>query len=125
MLKVTYTDTGLYLEYCPDPLDLLLSDRVCMYAHAQRAIGVQPMRASILLSATLLSHQGLERFQEIEVASCDRDWFEVTLPGLWLTEDPDQEIGIFVTELDPRLEHRLLWMWQLTQQSQIQNAFAQ
>ncbi|NER84546.1 MAG: hypothetical protein F6K42_34505, partial [Leptolyngbya sp. SIO1D8] len=49
MLKVTYTETGLCLEYCPKPLDLLLSDRVCMYAHAQRSITVQPMRASIPL----------------------------------------------------------------------------
>jgi hypothetical protein len=122
MLKVTYTDTGLCVEYCPEPLDLLLSDRVCMYAHAQRPIHVQPMCASILLSAVIVDYPKLEGFQEIEVAWCDHDWLEVTLSGLWITEDPDQDIGIFMTELNPRLEQRLLRLWQLTQRSPAQNA---
>jgi hypothetical protein len=124
MLKVIYTDAGLFLEYCPEPLDLLLSDRVCMYAHAQRPVSVQPMNASIPLPAHLISYQGLERFQEIEVAWCDRDWLEVTLSGLWITEDPDQESGIFMTELDPRLEQRLIRVWQISQSSVTHRALA-
>ena len=115
MLKVTYTDTGLYLEYGPEPLDLLLSDRVCMYAHAQHPISVQPMTASILLPAALVAHQHLERFQDLQLTWCDRDWLEVSLSGLWITEDPDQDVGIFMTELESRVELRLLRLWQLAQ----------
>ena len=124
MLKVTYTDIGLFLEYCPEPLDLLLSDRVCMYAHAQRPISVQPMNASIPLPANLVGNQNLDRFQNIEVTWCDRDWLEITLSGLWVTEDPEQESGIFMTELDPRLEQRLTWIWQIAQSLATQNAIA-
>ncbi|MEL6381976.1 MAG: alr0857 family protein [Cyanobacteria bacterium J06626_18] len=114
MLKVTYTETGLCLEYCPEPLDLLLSDRVCMYVHAQRSITVQPMQASIPLPATLVGIRELERFPELELSLCDRDWLEITLRGLWITEDPNQDEGVFVTELNPRLEQRLLRLWMLS-----------
>ena len=115
MLKVTYTETGLCLEYCPEPLDLLLSDRVCMYVHAQRPITVQPMKASIPLPTTLVSIRELERFPELDLSLCDHDWLEITLRGLWITEDPNQEEGVFVTELNPHLEQRLLRLWMLSQ----------
>ncbi|MGF1523994.1 MAG: alr0857 family protein [Leptolyngbyaceae cyanobacterium] len=115
MLKVTYTETGLCLEYCPEPLELLLSDRVCMYVYAQRSITVQPMQASIPLPTTLVGIRELERFPELELSRCDRDWIEITLRGLWITEDPNQDEGVFVTELNPRLEQRLLRLWMLSQ----------
>jgi hypothetical protein len=125
MLKVTYTEMGLCLEYCPEPLDLLLSDRVCMYAYAQRPIAVQPTRASIPIPAHLVAHQGLERYEMLELTLCDRDWWEITFTGLWITEDPDQEVGVFVTELDPRLEQRLFRLWQLSHRPSAARAIAQ
>ncbi|MEO0986659.1 MAG: alr0857 family protein [Cyanobacteria bacterium J06639_14] len=115
MLKVTYTETGICLEYCPEPLDLLLSDRVCMYVHAQRPITIQPMQASLPLPTTLVGMQELDRFQELEVSLCDLDWLEVTFRGVWITENPDQEEGVFVTELQPHLEQRLLRLWMRSQ----------
>ena len=117
MLKVTYTDTGLCLEYCPTPLNLLLSDRVCTYAHAQRSMTVQPIRASIPLLATLIDRQLGEQLQTLELTRCDRDWWEITLSGLWITEGPNPDIGIFMAEFDPRLEQRLWRLWQLSQSS--------
>lgn len=124
MLKVTYTDDGLYLEYCPEPLDLLLSDRVCTYARARRPVNVQPMNASILLPASVLDHHNLLHLQQLDITSCDRDWLEITLSGLWITEDLDCEEGIFMTELDARLEQRLLKLWQWSQQFCHQGAIA-
>ncbi|MEO1095914.1 MAG: alr0857 family protein [Cyanobacteria bacterium J06638_28] len=118
MLKVTYTETGLYLEYCPEPLDLLLSDRVCMYARSQRPVTLQPMHASILLPTQLPGVCELERFPELEVSLCDQDWLEITLQGLWLTEGMAQDVGIFVTELGARLEQRLFTLWALAQNNQ-------
>lgn len=124
MLKVTYTGTGLYLEYCPTPLDLLLSDRVCLYARAQRAIAVQPMQASIPLPTALVAVQGFDRFPEVELSICDRDWTDVTLCGLWISENSEEEDGLFVTELNPRLEQRLFRVWQLAQTTSHQMAVA-
>lgn len=118
MLKVTYTDTGLFLEYCAEPLDILLGDRVRMYVHAQRSISIQPIKANIPLPASLLSERGLESLRDLDLTWCDRDWIEITLPGIWIAEDPTQDLGVFVTELDLRLELRLLRLWQLSQQSQ-------
>lgn len=116
MLKVTYTETGLCLEYCPEPLSFLLSDRVCTHARAQRPITVQPIEASIPLAATVLNHQTWPQLQTLALTRCDQDWYEVTLSGLWLTEDPDAAVGIFMTELDTRLEQRLVYWWSRSQQ---------
>jgi hypothetical protein len=125
MLKVTYTHTGHYLEYCPDPLDLMLGDRLCTYARAQRSFSVQPMSANIPLLIWTVDTTALERFPQVEAISrCDRYWLEVTIAGLWIAEVHDQDNGIFVTELDPRLEQRLWRLWQLTQPSVAVDAIA-
>jgi hypothetical protein len=125
MLKVTYTDTGLFLEYCPEPLDLLLSDRVCTVVHSQQAIAIQPMHANLLLPVHLIRNQGLETVSSLRVTFCDRDWVEITLSGLWVTETLEQEVGIFLTELDPRLEQRLLRLWQMAQAISTSTAIVQ
>ncbi|RZM77187.1 alr0857 family protein [Leptolyngbya iicbica] len=120
MLKVTYTETGLHLEYSPEPLSQVLSDRVYTYARAQRPMTMQPITANIPLSAVLIQALAWTQLQDFELTRCDRDWFEVTLSGLWLTEEPEAEHGIFVTELDLRLEQRLLSLWQWSHQCQAQ-----
>lgn len=119
MLKVTYAETGLYLEYCPVPLEGMLSDRVCLCARAQRPITIQPMQASIPLLRCLVQRQNLSQnlrgFPELQLSLCDQDWVEITLSGLWITEEPTQEEGVFVTELMPLLEQRLFHIWSLAQ----------
>ncbi|MDB9527756.1 hypothetical protein PN498_17305 [Oscillatoria sp. CS-180] len=125
MLKVTYADTGICLEYCVEPLDLLLSDRVRMYVHARRAVSIQPTKASIPFPAALINQKGWEQFQSLDWAWCDQDWLEITLSGVWLTEEPNQEIGIFLTELDLCLEQRLLRLWQRSQRLQLVSAIDQ
>lgn len=125
MLKVTYTHTGHYLEYCPDPLDLLLSDRLCIYARAQRAFSVQPISANIPLLISTVNVAALKRFPQVKAISrCDVDWLEVTVAGLWIADVFDADNGIFMTELDPRLEQRLWRLWQLTQSSSALGAIA-
>ena len=117
MLKVTYLETGLCLEYYPEPLDMLMSDRVCTYARAHCAMSIQPSKASILLAASLATRHGLERFEAIEISVCDPEFFEVTFSGLWITEGENQDTGVFLTELMPRLEQRIFRLWQLSQRS--------
>lgn len=126
MLKVTYTPTGHYVEYCPDPLDLLLSDRLCVYARTQQAFSVQPISANIPLWVSTVDVVALKRFPQVKAVSrCDRDWLEVTITGLWMADGLDVDHGIFMTELDPRLEQRLWRLWQLTQSAAALGAIAQ
>ena len=120
MLKVIYTETGLHLEYSPEPLSQVLGDRVYTYARAQRPMTMQPIAANIPLAAALVQALAWTQLQDFELTRCDRDWFEVTLSGLWLTEEPDAETGIFVTELEMRLEQRLLSLWQWSHHYQSQ-----
>lgn len=111
MLKVTFTDAGLSLEYLRESVESLLADRVSVHVRSQRPVTVQPSGASIPLPADLPGLQSLHRYSEVTLSACDRGWVEVNLRGLWITEDVHQEEGVFVTELSSSLEQRLLHLW--------------
>ena len=79
MLKVTFTDTGLSLECLRGSLESLLADRVSVHVRTQRAVVVEPSGASIPLPANLPGLQTLQRYSEVSLSPCDRDWVEVSL----------------------------------------------
>ena len=124
MLKVTYTETGLFLDSCSESLETLLSDRVCVHTRVRRPVVVQPMSASIPLPRHLSGLRSLSQFAAVTMSVCDRDWVEVTLSGVWVAEGVDHEEGIFVAELQPQLEQRLLHLWQQAQGRQYDVASA-
>lgn len=111
MLKVTFTDTGLSLECLRGSLESLLADRVSVHVRTQRAVVVEPSGASIPLPANLPGLQTLQRYSEVSLSPCDRDWVEVSLQGVWIAEDPSRAEGVFVAELGSGLEQRLLHLW--------------
>jgi hypothetical protein len=124
MLKVTYTPTGLYLEYLSESLDALLADRVRIHARSGLPLVMQPTSASIPLPASLSGLKALARWQEVQVSPCDRGWVEVSLSGTWLTTDADQDNGVFMAELRPGLEQQLYSLWQSAQAMTQHSAWA-
>lgn len=115
MLKITFAETGLFLEYLTDSVETLVADRARLYVRAYRPLVVQPITANLPLPSNLPGLHTLTRFSEISLSQCDRHWWEVSLPGLWVAESPEQAEGVFVAELHPHLEQRLLRLWQLSQ----------
>ena len=111
------TVTGVQTCALPILLSSVLCDRVCTHARALRPITVQPIKASIPLAAAVLSDRVWPQLQALVLTRCDHDWYEVTLSGLWLTEEPDAAVGIFMTEFDARLEQRLVYWWSRSQRS--------
>lgn len=118
MLKITFTETGLWLEPSTEPLETVVAERVKLHACARRPLMVQPTTASIPFPQGLPGLHTLARFAEVELVPCDRHWVEVTLSGLWIAEEPDQAEGIFLADLRPHLEQRILSLWHLAQQTQ-------
>ena len=116
MLKITYTENGLYLEHLSESLETWLSQRVLICLRATASVYVEPSTASLLLPIDLPYFHDLEALEArnhniLELDICDDDSAEVSLQGTWVTTDEDSEEGIFVCKLGDRTEFFLYQLW--------------
>ena len=116
MLKITYTENGLYLEHLSESLETWLSQRVLICLRATASVYVEPSTASLLLQIYLPYFHDLEALEArnhniLELDICDDDSAEVSLQGTWVTTDEDSEEGIFVCKLGDRTEFFLYQLW--------------
>jgi hypothetical protein len=117
MLKLTYTETATYLEHLAQTPEQLVSLRVTLAMGMGETILVEPSSASFLLPRNLpvlsLLEDAIQLAEAEMIALCiaDEDTMEVSLGGTWVTFDPDQENGIFVTRLSDRTEYLLTKLW--------------
>ena len=61
MLKLNYTDVGLYMERTMTNPELLIAQRVLLAMRLGRSLHIEPGRASFLLPADIPQLQVLER----------------------------------------------------------------
>ncbi len=117
MLKITYTNTGFYLEHLQDSLETWLLDRVLLCLRASTSIYVEPSTASVLLPGDLPHIQNIAALKEeydgaFELTTCDEESFEVRLRGTWITAKENDESGIFVSTLSDHAEMSIYQLWQ-------------
>ncbi|NES95035.1 MAG: hypothetical protein F6K32_07330 [Desertifilum sp. SIO1I2] len=117
MLKLTYTETGFYLERLAQPLEEWVTTRILVALRAGTRFTVEPSTAAFLLPADLphLAQLQVEARREDEAIAfsvCDADYIEVCLKGTWLTCNPQGEEGIFVVAMSDRTEFFLSKLWQ-------------
>ena len=121
MLKLTYIETGFYLELLAESLEDWVARRVLLALRVGEGFCVEPSTASFLLPVDLPEVPHLETFGElagveaIELSVCDADYMEVSLQGSWLSADPESEEGVFVTAMKSRAEIFLFKLWQESQ----------
>ncbi len=120
MLKFIYTDTGLYLEHLTQPLEEWLSVRVMLSLRAKQPLRIEDCTASFLLPAHLSAIAILKATLEAEgeaitLSRCDADYVEVTLPGTWVSSQPEEAEGVFVAIASERAEFLLSELWQMAQ----------
>jgi hypothetical protein len=113
MLKFIYTETGLYLEYLPQSLESWVALRETLSQRLGQALSIAPCTASFLLSSELADLQILAT--AIPLTSCDADYVEVRLSGVWVSSCPEQVEGVFVATLSDRLESLIFQLWQESQ----------
>ena len=116
MLKITYTENGFYLECLTDSLETWLANRVLVCLRATASVYVEPSTASLLLPLDLPYFGDLEAAKDrssnlLELYICDENSAEVSLQGIWVTSDEENEEGIFVCSLDEYTEFFLYQLW--------------
>lgn len=129
MLKLTYTEVGLYLERIANPIhnsvdsliEILVSQHVVLAIRIGQPICVQPGRASFLVpihSVNLQEFKAIvrgESSQSIELSSVDHEFYEISLRGTWVAGSHEAYEGMFVTSLSDRIELLIDRLWRSTQ----------
>jgi hypothetical protein len=128
MLKVTYTETGLYLEQLTESIGEWIKVRMKLARSLDHPLWVEHCSAAILLPASL---EDLDRLEDtiaqendnVAIAICDVEYIEVSLPGIWIPSGYgttplhsfNESEGVFITSISQNTEKLLFTLWQASQ----------
>lgn len=121
VLKLNYTDCGLFLEQVSASLDAIATQRVMLAVYAGEPLHMEPGRAAFLVSTNLPEVLKLQRILQTEttevvtVATVDDDFVEVSIKGTWIARSVQAEEGTLITALSPSSERLVYQLWQATQ----------
>ena len=118
MLKLTYTETGFYLERLAQSLEEWVLARVMLSLRVRQKLLVEPGTASFLLPADLpgvallQAAAQLEKTEAITIGVCDAEYIEISLRGTWLAADGESAEGVFVAVTSDSTEFFIFKLWQ-------------
>ena len=121
MLKLNYTDYGLFLEQVAASVDVVATQRVMLAVHVGEPLHLEPGRAAFLLPVELPGITQLKSMLQthatdvIDLAAVDDKFVEVSLKGTWMANSAQAESGTFMTALTPDSEQLIYRLWQVTQ----------
>ena len=121
MLKLNYTDYGLFLEQVAASFDAVAIQRVMLAVNVGETLHLEPGRATFLLPVELPGITQLESMlrtnttDAIALATVDDGFVEVSLKGTWIANSANDESGTFMTALAPESELLIYQLWQVTQ----------
>lgn len=121
MLKLNYTEVGLYMERTMTSLELLIAQRVVLAMRLGHSLHIEPGRASFLLPVDIPELQQLEMAlrQEYQptatVLPVDDQFVEVSLKGSWVADSQEAHEGMFLTMLSDRTEFFIYKLWQMSE----------
>lgn len=121
MLKLNYTDVGLYMERTMTNPELLIAQRVLLAIRLGQIHHVEPGHASFLLPADIPELEVLETALHREYDSVvtliavDEEFVEVGISGSWIAEDKDAHEGMFLTVMSDRTEFLTYKLWQMSE----------
>jgi hypothetical protein len=147
MLKLNYSDAGLFLEWVSASVEVVVTQQVMLAVAVGQSVYLEPGRASFLLPETLPGLGKLQRIlqphqtplatvastqitmpsvltveavtttEPITIAPVDQGFVEVSLQGTWIAQSATAESGTFITSLSPQAEALIYHLWQTTQRS--------
>ncbi len=121
MLKLNYTDVGLYIERTMTNPKLLIAQRVLLAMRLGQTLHVEPGHASFLLPADIPELEVLETALHREYGSAvtlipvDEEFVEVGLSGSWIAEGKDAHEGMFLAVMSDRTEFLIHRLWQMSE----------
>jgi hypothetical protein len=113
MLKLSYTEVGLYMERTMTNPELLIAQRVLLAMRLGQTLHVEPGCAYFLLPADIPELEVLETALHREYGSAvtligvDETFVEVGLSGSWIAEDKDAHEGMFLAAMSDSLSETL------------------
>jgi hypothetical protein len=120
MLKLNYTDVGLYMERTLITPELLIAQRVVLALRLGQPLQIEPGYASFLLSANLPELAQLQMALQREYSSTvivtllDNEFVEVSLYGSWIAENQEAHEGMFLAAMGDRTEFFVYNLWQMS-----------
>ncbi len=129
MLKLNYTEVGLYRSRTVTSLEMVIAQRVVLALRFGRSLNIEPGRASFLLPADIPELEQLEMALQREyspvvtVIPVDDEFVEVSLNGSWIAETKEAHEGMFLTimsdslpeTLRERIERFIYKLWQMSE----------
>lgn len=121
MLKLNYTDVGLYMERTMANPELLVAQRVLLAMRLGQTLHVEPGRASFLLPADIPELKVLEMALHqdygsvVTLIAVDEEFVEVGLSGSWIAENKDAHEGMFLAVMSDRTEFLIYKLWQMSE----------
>ena len=121
MLKLNYTEVGLFIERTTTAPELFIAQRVVLAMRLGRLLQVEPGRASFLLPADIPELEELEAILQRECSSIitlipvDDEFVEVGLSGSWIAEGRAANEGMFVTAMSNSTEFFIHKLWQMSE----------
>jgi hypothetical protein len=121
MLKLSYTEDGLYMERVLTSPELAIAQRVILAMRLGQSLQVEPGHASFLLPADVPELEQLEKSlrQEcrgrVTVIPVDDEFVEVNLSGSWIAQSKEAHEGMFLSVLSDRAEFFMYKLWQMSE----------
>ncbi|MBD3887687.1 hypothetical protein IFO70_39915 [Phormidium tenue FACHB-886] len=121
MLKLNYTDVGLFMERTLTNPELLIAQRVLLAMRLGQTLYVEPGHASFLLPADLPELEKLEAALQREynpnamILLVDDASVEVNLSGCWVAESKEAQEGMFLAVMSDRIERFIYKLWQMSE----------
>ncbi|WP_019506965.1 alr0857 family protein [Pleurocapsa sp. PCC 7319] len=118
MLKITYLEEEIYLEYLQESVEAWKASRVLVSLRAAASIYIEPSTACLIFPVNIPYLSGwseLEVRANVEITICDEEYIEVSLSGTWVSMSEESEEGVFVCDLNQRNEYFLYQLWQESQ----------
>ncbi|MEB3212838.1 MAG: hypothetical protein VKL39_15890 [Leptolyngbyaceae bacterium] len=109
MLKLNYTEFGLFMERIMGVPELLIAQRISLAMRLGRSLHVDPGRAFFLLPAKIPELTQLEIIvqqngdRSISLLPVDHEFMEIGLSGSWIAESKEAHEGMFLATLGDSL----------------------
>lgn len=121
MLKLNYTEIGLYMEWLMAAPERVIAQHVLLTLGMAQTLHVEPGHAGFLLPTQIA---GLGQLQTVLHAELDRgaavlpvddQFVEISLSGSWIAASPDAHEGMFLAAMGDRAEGLIYKLWQLSE----------
>ncbi len=113
MLKIVYTADSITVTCLAGRLERIVAQRSVLSVRLGESFHIQQGIATLLLPLDLA---GIEELgAELNPYPVDAEFLEVSLPGIWLTQDLEAQAGVFLSVLQPTTEVVLNTLWQKAQ----------